>query len=392
MIGRCVGIRVGSQFVQRLKPPSHNTRLALRNQKLPTLMAATAVPSASAETPLPVQLSFLDFMALLPEHSAKPFPDCVARDWFNLAVHSDGIGGAGVDGEERVDRDTLFQWWSVAVAPHRLTIESRFAKYSNTGKKGTLTITEDDFKRLAEDIGFGAKASSLFEDLVVLTRRQREDVAQNGQGNQAAAIKIFLSAEGTRILQYDYSTLMTSISDLEKSESKGKESQRRSHQMKIFLAVMAGRSAPCRRPHIHVWAANESKPISPRRRRVWRSGPPRPKPLSEASLVRQKLITAIQAAEDPCRGELEYLVAQRREDEMWDRYRSQKRFEGRRAERVEREFDVLVKSRSPDSAADDTLLSHNITIDRISLCHWFAGSSAERSVGPDARASLSKRQ
>ena len=319
-------------------------------------MAATAVEGAAAETPLPVQLSFLDFMALLPEHSAKPFPDCVARDWFNLAVHSAGMGAAGVDGEKRVDRDTLFQWWSVAVAPHRLAIESRFAKYSNTGKKDTLTITEDDFKRLAEDIGFGAKASSLFEDLVVLTRRQREDVAQNGQGNQAAATKICLSAEGTRILQYDYSTLMTSMCDLEKSEVKGKQSPRRSHLMKIFLAVMAGRSAPCRRPHLHVWAANDSKPRSPRRRRVWRSGPPRPKPLSEASLVRQKLIMAIQAAQDPSRGELEYLVAQRREDEMWDRYRSQKRFEGRRAERVEREFDVLVRSRSPDSAADGTLL------------------------------------
>ena len=373
-----------------MKPPPYDTPRGAPQASI--LMAASAVPGAAAETPLPVQLSFLDFMALLPEHSAKPFPDCVARDWFNLAVHSDGIGGAGVDGEERVDRDTLFRWWSVAVAPHRLTIESRFAKYSNTGNKGTLTITEDDFKRLAEDIGFGAKASSLFEDLVVLTRQQRDDVAQNGQGNQAAATKICLSAEGTRILQYDFSTLMTNISDLDKSEAKGKESQRRSHQMKIFLAVMAGRSAPCRRPHLHVWAANESKPISPRRRRVWRSGPPRPKPLSEASLVRQKLITAIQAAEDPCRGELEYLVAQRREDEMWDRYRSQKRFEGRRAERVEREFDVLVNSRSPDSAADDTLLSHNVTIDRLSLCHRFAGSSAERSVGPDARASLSKRQ
>ena len=320
-------------------------------------MAATAVEGAAAETPLPVQLSFLDFMALLPEHSAKPFPDCVARDWFNLAVHSAGMGAAGVDGEKRVDRDTLFQWWSVAVAPHRLAIESRFAKYSNTGKKDTLTITEDDFKRLAEDIGFGAKASSLFEDLVVLTRQQREDVAQNGQGNQAAATKICLSAEGTRILQYDYSTLMTSMCDLEKSEVKGKQSPRRSHLMKVFLAVMAGRSAPCRRLHLHVWAANDSKPRSPRRRRVWRSGPPRPKPLmSEASLVRQKLIMAIQAAEDPSRGELEYLVAQRREDEMWDRSRAQKRFEGRRAERVEREFDVLVRSRSPDSATDGTLL------------------------------------
>ncbi len=253
--------------------------------------AASTFKASVGAAQYPARLSFQDLMDLLPEHTAKPHPDRVARDWFNLAVQV-----AGVDGDGRVDCNALFQQWSMAVASRRTIIEELFAKYGTRGKRGTLT--EADFGVLAQDLGFGSNAVSLFEELP--------------------------KVENTRIVRYP--TLMINIA-----------ARGASNEMKLFLTAMACRNPPKAAEH-----QNQSGAM-PIRRRVWRPGPPRLVPPSEATVHRRQLLTARQATDHPSSGEREFVLAQRREDELWDRCGYQKVLEERRVRRAERELDVLVR-------------------------------------------------
>lgn len=245
--------------------------------------------------PLPIgkRLSFFELLALLPEHVSKPAPDRVVRDWFNLTVQAAGVDSAGC-----VPVDALLSQWSIAAAPRKAIIEDHFAQHDR-GKRGT--ITSDAFDRLADEMGFGEVAATLFDELPKLEDRSCR-----------------------------YSTLMIHIA------ARGASSE-----MKLFLTAMA-----CRTPPKPVENGSSTKPI---KRRVWRSGPRRLQPPTDSAISRRQLLTASHATDHPMRGRRAQAVADRWHEERWQRHQTMTARAALLADRTDGDLDVLVRARRPNS-------------------------------------------
>ena len=261
---------------------------------MPTSVDESSVAAAAAMPPppfeLPQSLGFNELMALLPEHVGKPHPDRLVREWFNLSLQA-----SGPDAISRVDRDVLFSSWSVVAAPRKAVIEQSFARYDHS-KRGT--VTEEDFAKLAEEMGFGASAARLFEELPKLQNRTVR-----------------------------YSTLMITIA-----------ARGASDEMKLLLTAIASRNPS---------KALEQPTLRTIKRRVWRPGPPKPAIPTEAAIERRKLIAASHATDNPSRGQrVETLTALREAEVMKRMYQAQQKQE-RTADKQVYELDVLVRTCTP---------------------------------------------